>query len=957
MFHWLASDDEQSRRVDGPRVLFRFAVEQRAEAVRVEVVLNATPPVADPPVLSAASRTGCRLERPRPGSGPPFVYELVLDPPADPHAEDEVVVDLEGAAGTEVPQCRIVVRRSACALQTGLIEHNPETAPLSAQTRAALLWRGWGRYAELVAVKRFYTGRSGNDVWVFRPRLREPKAEPRDTVGSSPRGPLRHAWGTWLLVKAGLACDVRVEWDRSQTYLADRLHPFLARCEAYLPIRPVGSAGAADRATLISSFLGGESLRTESLEQVLRGPGELDHGLRLLERVISTLAPWYAATETCRLGEWKRAYRGDGDDWLLFGHFDLTRATRSGERRGRAEYSAGVCWDTAFISADHLHGHLLGHHRDGLLYRLRDQIVARFSLTHGDLNSRNVLCDGNNVWLIDFEHVGVAPTVADFAWLEANLRLWCLTLTPSHDNLEDAALALEEHLLDHFHGTEGGLHAVHEWAAGLGTDPAHLIKIAHCIAHIRRLALPHCVPGSPDRRDYLAVLYLVVLSMLRYAGSDSAPPANFRWLVSLAWVLERVLCRLVGMKAFDRKRAPLNPRFLVARDWLNEPGAPGRVKYLMEHPDGRRALDHLAATHGVQQSLQHHLDVFDHSLLVVAYLEALLEAPLDGFLDPAEIDRRVEHDLRWQGIMFPAIPAEASNPAKPNLEWISPHLEAIRSLVASALSTDSAPLLLKWSGLLHDVGKPGTRALNPTARGWKVRFLGHEVYGLDLLGPLLDHLFAEECPKHGPMQPEKDVWWCGACSHRRTREPNEPRTRVATLIRRHHDHHQILQRFSEPARFEVLKAILHDCRQEVPELDYTAPRTADEFAFLSKYLEPDAGHAIDMLALLLLHGYADRLACRGPHSTMPMSQVAEINLTVLAVLTAWPRLELYRTWEEHFQKMIGGMVPELKVPGPRFGQVRPRLRTWYMREMAARKSGNGHELTRAELLEIARRLL
>ena len=44
-----------------------------------------------------------------------------------------------------------------------------------AQARAALHWRAWNRYEELTALKRFRSGRSGSDVLVFRPRLREPR--------------------------------------------------------------------------------------------------------------------------------------------------------------------------------------------------------------------------------------------------------------------------------------------------------------------------------------------------------------------------------------------------------------------------------------------------------------------------------------------------------------------------------------------------------------------------------------------------------------------------------------------------------------------------------------------------------------------------------------------------------------------------------------------------------------
>jgi len=142
----------------------------------------------------------------------------------------------------------------------------------------------------------------------------------------------------------------------------------------------------------------------------------------------------------------------------------------------------------AFLQEKHLRGHLLGKHRDGLLYKIRE-IEAAYSLTHSDLNPRNVLCEGEDVWLIDFEDVGVAPTLVDFARLEANLRLWCLRLGATESNVEDVAAAFETRLLDHFLGNTGSLEPVGELAAALKADPDNLITVTQAIAHIRRLPL------------------------------------------------------------------------------------------------------------------------------------------------------------------------------------------------------------------------------------------------------------------------------------------------------------------------------------------------------------------------------------------------------------------------------------------------------------------------------------
>jgi hypothetical protein len=414
----------------------------------------------------------------------------------------------------------------------------------------------------------------------------------------------------------------------------------------------------------------------------------------------------------------------------------------------------------------------------------------------------------------------------------------------------------------------------------------------------------------------------------------------------------------------------LDPRFLVTREWLRAPGSPRRVQYLMEQPDGRRALKPLASTRGVRQSLHHHLDVFDHTLLVLAYLEALLEAPLEGFLDPARLDRQVAEALRNQGMNLLPIPAPAANPGPPDVSETRPYHDRIRVLLERALNAGDSALLLKWTALLHDVGKPGTRVLNQTGRGPKVQFPGHEVYGLKLLEATLNHLFAEDCPKHGPMKPApgfpsppgaagtaRGGWVCARCGVRREQTPASLRSRIATLIRRHHDHHQIGQRYAQPGRLGILQAMLRDGRQDFPGLDYTGPPAAEELAFLAKFTDPVGAGGPEGLALLLLHGYADSLACRGPETKLGITRVAEIDLTFLALATVFGQLKSYGEWEKTFQDLLSGMVPELGIPGQRFGAVKPELRAWYFQELRDRKRTNGSGPTRVELLDRARALV
>jgi len=579
-------------------------------------------------------------------------------------------------------------------------------------------------------------------------------------------------------------------------------------------------------------------------------------------------------------------------------------------------------------------------------------------MTHGDLNPRNVIGDGNNIWLIDFEHAGAAPTLMDFARLEANLRLWCLSLSSGRENVEESAEQLEKHLLDHFHGCEGSLEPVRHWADGLGADPQELQKIAHCIAHIRQLALPYCIDESPDRRDYLAVLYVTVLNLLQYACENLAPPMNYRWLLSLAWVLERVLCGIAGLQPFDRKRMAMDHAFLISRDWMRAAQAPQRVKHLLDSEDGRRALAHLAAARGVWQGTTHHLDVFDHTLLVLAYVEGLLEDPLAGFLDPAALDRRVARAIQNQGIELQAIPGASVNPTEPDVPEIAPYREGVRKLLERALDTSESALLLKWVALLHDVGKPGTRSLNQTGKGLKVQFLGHERYGLQLLDKQLPLLFHEDCPAgHGRMTWANDLWTCQECK-KDYDIPNTLLARIEGFIRRHHEHHQVTQRYREPRRLNVLKAMLEDCSRGFPSRDYTTGEVADELKFLTGFLQPADDAGVLTFALLMLHGYADSLACRGPDSEIGITLVAEIDLVVLALVTLTQKLWQWEVWEGDFKLLTKGFETRLGLTKNEYRRrIEPNLREFYFAEKAKREQHGRTGPDGNELLEHAGKLI
>ena len=327
----------------------------------------------------------------------------------------------------------------------------------------------------------------------------------------------------------------------------------------------------------ISSFVNGELIQAEPLEQAAPAAvTEVARCKQLLDNVFAVLSSWHAPGRLLPLVHWQRALSRQpaGRNGSSSGRFDLSQRP---DREGNAR---GLTWDSAFIMERHLHRHLLEKNRDGLLYDVMRSVKARYTLTHGDLNPRNVLCEEGNVWLIDFEHTGVAPTLIDFARMEVNLRIWCLDHESGGQDLSAAASAFEQLLLQHFHGGEGSLEPVRGMAAALGTDPKELLKLAHCVAHVRTLATPYCNDQYADRRDYLAVLYVTVLELAAASrGNCPRAAANFRVLVSLAWELERVLCHVFGRLPFETERAEASALALLRSDWLDAHGAPGRVHY------------------------------------------------------------------------------------------------------------------------------------------------------------------------------------------------------------------------------------------------------------------------------------------------------------------------------------------------------------------------------------------
>jgi len=149
--------------------------------------------------------------------------------------------------------------------------------------------------------------------------------------------------------------------------------------------------------------------------------------------------------------------------------------------------------------------------------------------------------------------------------------------------------------------------------------------------------------------------------------------------------LARAEASRAGEPAGERQLAEL--RLLVAGP------QPLRGLQLLDHLEATGAvLPELAALRGVEQNPNHHLDVHEHTMLV---LENLLE---------------VECDLdRYAG-------AAAAD---------------VRALLAEPLADElTRGDALRFGALLHDTGKPATRAEQP---GGFVSFLGHDRVGAEIV--------------------------------------------------------------------------------------------------------------------------------------------------------------------------------------------------------------------------------
>jgi putative nucleotidyltransferase with HDIG domain len=193
------------------------------------------------------------------------------------------------------------------------------------------------------------------------------------------------------------------------------------------------------------------------------------------------------------------------------------------------------------------------------------------------------------------------------------------------------------------------------------------------------------VSGDAFAADPLRVLRLVRLACeLGFSVETATAAAAHASRAGLAQVApERVFAEL--------KRIVIADRALDGLALMDEIGATDVV------------LPEVSHMRGVEQSVYHHLDVYEHTRAVV-----------QGVID---LERTPE-------------------------VWVGEHAEAISRFLAEPLANElTRGQALRFGALLHDVAKPATRSVTPEGR---VTFIGHDAVGADTAVGVLARLRASE---------------------------------------------------------------------------------------------------------------------------------------------------------------------------------------------------------------------
>ncbi|MBM4467002.1 MAG: CCA tRNA nucleotidyltransferase [Chloroflexi bacterium] len=142
------------------------------------------------------------------------------------------------------------------------------------------------------------------------------------------------------------------------------------------------------------------------------------------------------------------------------------------------------------------------------------------------------------------------------------------------------------------------------------------------------------------------------------------------------------------------------------------PGAAQNLRYLDEFGLLTAIIPEVERLKGAEQSEPHYLDVFEHSLEAVRWLEEVTEV-LEG------------KEVAGSGLaLIPLL--------------LSPFSSQLSAHLSQPVSGDRSRLtVLKLVALLHDLGKPATKSVGDDGA---IHFYGHEGEGAEVVGAIFRHL-------------------------------------------------------------------------------------------------------------------------------------------------------------------------------------------------------------------------
>ncbi len=176
--------------------------------------------------------------------------------------------------------------------------------------------------------------------------------------------------------------------------------------------------------------------------------------------------------------------------------------------------------------------------------------ARRDSIVHGDFHGGNILVedlDDPRIWLIDFPHTHVGPTVQDIARLEADIKFGHFSEELLADNFHKL-LEFENSILGD--GTRQSLDLAAkptpQWPGIAASTAAEFDRTWHALAELRRPVSSNYLVSDDADPYYLALLH-ATLPLLYY--QDYSARQKLYAFVASAMLCKRLDCRIAGAQA------------------------------------------------------------------------------------------------------------------------------------------------------------------------------------------------------------------------------------------------------------------------------------------------------------------------------------------------------------------------------------------------------------------------